>query len=203
MLAMIHQQEIRSIIQRSIAVKQSMMDNCVGDIEACGTVLIEAYKTDNKVLFCGNGGSAADAQHIATELAIRFRGGVERRALPAMSLSVDPSMVSAGANDYGYENTAARMVEAFGRPGDVFVGISTSGKSPNVLRALEQAARQGMHCIGLLGGSGGTMIALCGHSVVVPSTVTAHIQECHITVGHIWCEMIEEALFPELFSSGA
>ncbi len=196
---MIEQQGIRQIIERSIEVKRSVLEQCTEQIYSCGQLLIAAYERGNKLLFCGNGGSAADAQHIATELVIRFRGGVERRALPALSLSVDPSMVSAGANDYGYEHTFARMVEAYGQTGDVLIGISTSGNSPNVQKALEQARKQGMETVALLGCEGGKIGTDCVHSVIVPSSTTAHIQECHIMIGHIWCEMIEEALFPELF----
>ncbi len=197
---MIDQSRIHSIIAESMRVKQLVLEQCTQSIEQTGMEICRCFEHGGKVLFCGNGGSAADAQHIATELVIRFRGGVERRALPAMSLSVDPSMVSAGANDYGYENAFARMVQAYGQPGDVIVGISTSGKSPNVLKALEQAAHQGMQTIGLLGGDGGSIVAQARHSVIVPSTITAHIQECHIMIGHIWCEMVEEYLFPEMFS---
>ncbi|MFM8567981.1 MAG: SIS domain-containing protein [Candidatus Kapaibacterium sp.] len=197
---MMTQERIAGVIERSLHVKELVREQCIPQIDSTGGVLCAALGSGKKLLFCGNGGSAADAQHIAAELVIRFRGGVERRALPAMSLSVDPSLMTAGGNDYGYENVFARAVEAFGQSGDVLVAISTSGTSKNVVRAVEQARLQGMSVIGLLGGSGGTLVPMCDQAVVVPSTITAHIQECHIMIGHIWCEMIEEALFPELFS---
>lgn len=196
---MLTQERISGVIERSLQVKTLVRQQCVPQIESAGTILCAALGSGKKLLFCGNGGSAADAQHIAAELVIRFRGGVERRALPAMSLSVDPSLMTAGGNDYGYENVFARAVEAFGQPGDVLIAISTSGTSKNVVRAVEQARIQGMFVVGLLGGTGGTLLSHCDASVVVPSTITAHIQECHIMIGHIWCEMIEEFLFPELF----
>lgn len=199
---MFSQNRIAAVIERSLHVKQQVLHGCVPQIEATGNILCAALKSGNKVLLCGNGGSAADAQHIAAELVIRFRGGVERRALPAMSLAVDPSLMTAGGNDYGYENVFARAVEAFGQPGDVLVAISTSGTSKNVVRAVEKAVSLDMPVVGLLGGSGGVLKDQCTASVVIPSSITAHIQECHIMTGHIWCEMIEEYLFPELFGSG-
>jgi D-sedoheptulose 7-phosphate isomerase len=191
---------IQDAVQQSIAVKEELLRTCAPAIQETGQMLVSSLEQGGKILFCGNGGSAADSQHIAAELVIRFRGNVNRRALPAMALSTDPSMMTAGGNDIGFENVFARLVEAFGGANDVVVGISTSGNSPNVLRAFEQAQRQGLRTVGLLGGSGGSICALSDASVIVPSTVTARIQESHILIGHIWCEMIEEALFPELFS---
>jgi D-sedoheptulose 7-phosphate isomerase len=190
---------IEEVINESIETKKRVLATCIDSIEECGLALANAVKNGNKLLFCGNGGSAADSQHIVAELVIRFRGNVNRAAIPAISLTVDPSIMTAGGNDIGYENIFARSVEALGRQGDILVGISTSGNSENVIRAINQAKKLGMTSIGLLGGSGGKMIDLCDHYVNVPSKVTARIQESHIMIGHIWCEIIEEVLFPELF----
>jgi len=150
-------------------------------------------------MFCGNGGSAADSQHLAAELVIRLRGHINRPAIPAMALTVDPSIMTAGGNDIGFENVFAREIEAFGKQGDALVGISTSGNSENVLRAIKQARKQEVITFGLLGCNGGKILNECDYTVVVPSDVTARIQECHIMIGHIWCEIIEEMLFPEHF----
>ena len=194
-----NEQRIADIIGESIATKQRLAETCTADIAACGAVLAACAAANKRIFFCGNGGSAADSQHLAAELVVRLRSGVERRAIAALALTVDTSVLTAGGNDYGFDNVFARQVEAFGQPGDVLVAISTSGTSSNIVRAVEQATTQGVTTIGLLGGSGGTLRALCHHSVVVPSTVTARIQESHILIGHIWCEMIEEAVAPELF----
>jgi D-sedoheptulose 7-phosphate isomerase len=190
---------IVSVIQDSIATKKRLSAECAESINVCGNLLAKTLQTGGKILLCGNGGSAADAQHIAAELVIRYRASVQRRALPAIALSVDPSIMTAGANDFGYDAVFARVVEALGRSGDALVGITTSGNSPNIVRAFEQAKSQGLATIGLLGNDGGKILPLSDASVIVPSHETARIQESHILVGHIWCEMIEEILFPELF----
>jgi D-sedoheptulose 7-phosphate isomerase len=145
------------------------------------------------VLLCGNGGSAADAQHIAAELAGRLRR--ERAGLPAIALTVNPSVLTAVSNDYGYEMVFARQVDALGRKGDVLIGISTSGTSPNVVRALEAARARGMATIGLMGERGGPMEAHCDVAVAAPSSDTQRIQEIHIVVGHAICEIVESELF--------
>lgn len=194
-------QRIAEAIQESIAVKQRLLAECAEDIQRCGALLIEVYRRGGKALLCGNGGSAADSQHIAAELVVRLRGQYPRGAIPALALTVDTSILTAGGNDIGFENIFARQVEAYGRAGDALIAISTSGNSENVLRAAEQAQRQQMLVIGLLGCGGGRILPRCTAAVVVPSSVTARIQEAHILIGHIWCEMLEEALFPELFSA--
>ncbi|MCS7176998.1 MAG: SIS domain-containing protein [Candidatus Kapabacteria bacterium] len=194
------QSRIAEAITESIAVKRRLLEECSQDIQRCGELLIETYRRGGKALLCGNGGSAADSQHLAAELVIRLRGHVNRAAIAAMALTVDSSILTAGGNDLGFENVFARQVEAYGRPGDVLIAISTSGNSENVLRAVQQAQRQQMSVIGLLGAGGGRILPYCTAAVVVPSHVTARIQEAHILVGHIWCEMLEEALFPELFA---
>ena len=183
--------QVRNAIQASIETKQLLLEQCADAVHACGIVLAETVTSNNLIMLCGNGGSAADAQHIAAELVVRYRSDVNRRAIPAIALTVDSSVLTAGGNDYGFENIFARQVEAFGRPGSVLIAISTSGNSPNIVRAAEQARANGITVIGLLGGSGGTLKDLCDASVIVPSSVTARIQESHILIGHIWCEMIE------------
>ncbi|MCS7170641.1 MAG: SIS domain-containing protein [Candidatus Kapabacteria bacterium] len=194
------QNRIAEAIAESIAVKRRLLEECSQDVQRCGELLIEVYRRGGKALLCGNGGSAADSQHLAAELVVRLRGYVNRAAIPAIALTVDSSILTAGGNDLGFENVFARQVEAYGRPGDGLIAISTSGNSENVLRAVQQAQRQQMSVIGLLGAGGGRILPYCTAAVVVPSHVTARIQEAHILVGHIWCEMLEEALFPELFA---
>lgn len=193
------QHKITTIIQESISTKQLLIESCLSEIERCGLLLADACKKGGKMLFCGNGGSAADSQHLAAEMVVRLRGNINRAAIPAIALTVDPSIMTAGGNDIGFDNVFARCVEAYGREGDVLIGISTSGNSENVLRAIHEAKKRGVFTIGLLGNGGGKILAECDASVVVPSKVTARIQESHIMIGHIWCEMIEEILFPELF----
>lgn len=190
---------ITDSINDSAATKKKLLVEHSHEIEKCGIMLAETLGRGNKILLCGNGGSAADSQHIAAELVIRYRSKINRAALPAIALTVDPSMMTAGGNDIGYENVFARLVEAYGKPGDALVAISTSGNSENVIRAVGQSKKQGVRTIGLLGGTGGMLLAHCDYSIVVPSEVTARIQESHILIGHIWCEIIEETLFPELF----
>ena len=191
---------IRKTIEDSIATKQALLSTQSEAIERTGKLLAEKLKAGGKVMFCGNGGSAADSQHLAAELVVRLRSSVNRAAIPAMALTVDSSIMTAGGNDIGFEHVFARCVEAYGRPGDVLIGISTSGNSKNVKLAMEKAKQQGVYVIGLLGGSGGFLLQESEDAVVVPSSVTARIQESHIMIGHIWCEMVEEILFPELFT---
>lgn len=185
---------ISESIKESIAAKQRLLEECTGSIKACGTTLSEIVAAGGKIMFCGNGGSAADSQHLAAELVVRLRSSVNRRALPALALTVDPSIMTAGGNDIGYENVFARCVEAYAREGDALIGISTSGNSENVIRAVEKAKELGVYTVGMLGGDGGRMNGLCDASVTVPSGITARIQESHILIGHIWCEMIEEKI---------
>ncbi len=155
----------------------------------------DALRNDNKVLFCGNGGSAADSQHIATEFTIRLNHEIKRKGLPAIALTTDSSALTAGGNDIGYENTFARLVEALGRKGDVLVGISTSGNSENIIRAVDKAHENGMTVIGFLGKDGGKLKSRCDLPIIVPSDNTQRIQEGHITIGHIVSELVEMELF--------
>lgn len=152
----------------------------------------DSLREGGKLLLFGNGGSAADAQHIATELAVRY--SADRRALAAVALTTDTSLLTAAGNDLGFERIFARQIEALGRAGDVALGISTSGKSPNVLLALRQAREQGLRTAGLTGGDGGSLPSLVDHCLTVPSTVTARIQEMHITLGHMLCQALEAEL---------
>jgi D-sedoheptulose 7-phosphate isomerase len=192
---------VAALIQDSIRAKTALLEQCLADIQHTGGILAQAAAGNNLIMFCGNGGSAADSQHLAAELVVRLRSGVERRAIKAMALTVDSSILTAGGNDYGFNQVFARQVEAFGTTGDVLVAITTSGNSPNVVAAVHEARSRGVICIGLLGGSGGEIKDLCHASVIVPSSTTARIQECHILIGHIWCEMIEEQILPEGFGS--
>ena len=161
------------------------------EIARIGMLLIEHLRDDRRIFLCGNGGSAADAQHIATEMVCRFE--TNRRALPAIALTTDTSALTAISNDFGYEQVFARQVEALARHGDILIGISTSGNSGNVIRAVSQARDMGIECVGLLGRDGGKLLSLVNHPLVVPARETARIQECHILIGHIWCAMVDAA----------
>ena len=182
-------------ISESIKVKEAMLADTglVSQIEQVAWLIVETYRRGGKVLIAGNGGSAADAQHITAELVSRFT--LDRPALPAMALTTDTSILTAISNDYGYESLFSRQLEASGRPGDVFIAISTSGNSPNILRALATASQMELVPVGLSGATGGQMDPLCRYCIRIPSTDTARIQEAHITVGHILCAVTERALF--------
>ncbi|MFH1690082.1 MAG: SIS domain-containing protein [Candidatus Eisenbacteria bacterium] len=175
---------------RMHALAAESLSEAVAEAAAAVT---EALRAGNKVLLCGNGGSAADAQHVAAELAGRLR--LERGGLPAIALTVNTSVMTALANDYGYDMVFARQVEALGCRGDVLVGISTSGRSPNVVRALEAARAGGVVTVGLVGCDAGEMGGLCDYLIAVPTEDTQRIQEIHIAAGHAICEIVESALF--------
>jgi D-sedoheptulose 7-phosphate isomerase len=184
-------------LRESARVKELTLDACREDVMRAIDLITEAYRNGRKVLFCGNGGSAADCQHLATELMIRLNHDIKRPALGAISLCTDPSNVTACGNDLGFEQIFARNVEGLGSEGDVLVGISTSGRSGNVVLAVEAARRKGMRSICLLGGSGGTLKDVCDIAIVVPSSNTQRIQEAHITIGHVICESVEQLLHGE------
>lgn len=193
-----HNKLIRQHIEKSIETKRTLLsEDTLDKIGQIGSQLGKIVKEGRKILFCGNGGSAADAQHLAAELVIRLRADYERPAIPALALTVDPSIMTAGGNDIGFDNVFARSVEAYGQQGDALIGISTSGKSRNVINAVLQAKKQGMITIGLLGKDGGDLGSLCDIALIVNSSNTAHIQESHITIGHIICQMIEEIAYPK------
>ena len=183
----------RQTIEDSINTKTLLLQKCMREIQEAGLELGRAIRAGGKILFCGNGGSAADSQHLAAELVGHLRR--ERRALAAIALTTDTSILTAVGNDYAFKDIFARQVQALGLPGDVLIGISTSGNSENVLVAAQTAQKQGLITIGLLGNGGGKIAPLVDHQVVVPSKDTQRIQECHILIGHIWMEMIEQELF--------
>lgn len=186
---------IAAHLNDSAATVQAIVSQCLEDILAAGEVLVRALGEGRKVLFCGNGGSAADAQHLAAELMGRFT--IERKPLPAIALTTDTSFLTAWPNDVDFESVFARQVEGLGRPGDVLVAISTSGNSHNVVQAVAQARKQDMPVIVLTGGSGGRLAqgTAPGEVVIrVPSTDTQHIQEGHIVVGHVLCALAEKSL---------
>ena len=172
-----------------------LQDNVLQErIQKIANQSIAAFKDDKKMLLCGNGGSASDAQHIAAELSGRFYA--DRPSLYAEALHVNSSYMTAVANDYGYEATYARMVEAAGRKGDILIGISTSGNSPNVVKAMQKAKELAMLTVGFTGKDGGKMKNICDIMICVPSADTPRIQEAHILIGHIICQLIEEEIFP-------
>ncbi len=188
---------VSALIEASIATKQSLLRNkdVVLTVAKVSEVLVNALKQGNKALLFGNGGSAADAQHIAAELVGRF--AFDRPALPALALSVNSSCVTAIGNDYGFDRVFSRQLEALARPGDVAIGISTSGNSSNVLNAMSTARKMSLHTIALTGGAGGNLKGSVDHCICVPSNETPRIQECHILIGHIIAELVEREIFHE------
>ena len=177
------------------AVAEATMQTLPSAIEEAATLMVEALKQGNKVLFFGNGGSAADAQHWAAELSGRYK--IERGGLAGIALTTDTSALTAIGNDYGFEFIFSRQVEALGRAGDVLVGISTSGNSPNVLRAFEKGKSLGCKSIGFSGRDGGKMAALCDVNLIIPSNNTPRIQEMHALIGHILCQAVDDAYAPK------
>ena len=184
--------KITERLEESAQVKKVMAKSMVSEIERMANFIITAYKAGGKVVLFGNGGSAADAQHIACELVGRFM--LKRQAFPAIALNTDTSTLTAVANDCGYETVFSRQVEALVSEKDVVIGISTSGDSPNVLEAIKLAKTKGAKTIGLTGGSGGKLATVADLVLAVPSDSTPRIQEAHITIGHIVCELVESEL---------
>lgn len=187
--------KIQQIIQDSISVKEEIINNpaLLNTIQEVVTVMVNAFKNGNRVWFCGNGGSAADAQHLAAEFSGRFYK--DRKALPAEALHCNPSYVTAVANDYNYDVIYARLVDGYCFEKDVLVGISTSGNSPNIVKAFEVAKEKGIITVGMTGATGGVMKSTSDYLLNVPSTTTPRIQESHILIGHIICELVEAAYF--------
>ena len=187
--------QIENLIQASIDVKHKLLAEpfILTTIENVVDEIIESLNNGGKILFCGNGGSAADAQHIAAELSGRFY--IDRKPLYAEALHVNSSYITAVANDYSYDVIYSRMIEGCGKKGDVLVGISTSGNSKNVMEALKKANELGMVTIGMTGETGGKMKELCKYLLNAPSTDTPRIQESHILIGHIICQLVEEKMF--------
>lgn len=186
---------IESSLIESAETKKLMLQQCSNDLSAAVDMLIEAFRNGKKLLFCGNGGSAADSQHLATEFVIRLNHDLNRPAIPALALTTDSSNLTAGGNDIGFENVFARNVEAFGKEGDVLIAISTSGNSGNIIKAVEKGKSLGMKTIGFLGGTGGKLKPMVDIAIVIPSKNVQRIQEGHITAGHIICELTELGLY--------
>ena len=189
------QEYISDILNDSFNNLQKIINDkgLTAEIEIVTTKIIQAFKDGNKLLLCGNGGSASDAQHIAAELSGRFIK--ERKPLYAEALHVNSSYMTAVSNDYGFESTYSRMLEAIGEKGDVLIALSTSGNSENVVNAVKMANSLDMLSVGMSGATGGKIKDLCQHNIIIPSSNTARIQEAHIIVGHIFCQIIEEKLF--------
>jgi D-sedoheptulose 7-phosphate isomerase len=179
----------------SAQIKQATLDKCQADIIKAVELIVASLRNRGKLLLCGNGGSAADAQHLAAEMVIRLSHDVIRPGLPAISLATDSSIMTAGGNDIGFDNVFARQVEALGHPEDVLLAISTSGNSINIVKALELARQKGIKSIGFLGGNGGRCKDLTDIAIIIPSASTQRIQEAHITVGHIIIELVERELY--------
>lgn len=187
--------DIKGYINASIDTKTKILndENILSTIQKIADVIVEAYKHDKKVLTAGNGGSAGDAQHIAGELVSKFF--FDRPGLTAFSLATDTSILTAIGNDYGYEKSFSRQIQANAKEGDVFIGISTSGNSKNIVLALEEAKKKGVVTVGFVGAKDCLMDGLCDYIIKVPSTSTPTIQESHIMIGHIVCALVEEAIF--------
>ncbi|HEU4861615.1 MAG TPA: D-sedoheptulose 7-phosphate isomerase [Chitinophagaceae bacterium] len=190
--------KIKGIIQSSIDTKQNLLENefLLKTIAAIIDVMVNAFRTGKKIYFCGNGGSAADAQHLAAEFSGRFYK--DRKALPAEALHCNTSYLTAVANDYSFDDIYSRLIDGIGEKGDVLVGLSTSGNSVNILKAFETARKKEMITVGFTGESGGKMKSFCDHLINIPSTDTPRIQESHIMVGHIICQLVEEQYFKPL-----
>ena len=182
--------DIQQLIEEHESAVINVKKSCIPVIEKMAKICRQAIKNGNKILLCGNGGSAADSQHIAAEFVGRFLK--ERRGLPAIAFTTDTSILTAVANDYGYDDVFRRQVEALGQKGDVFIGISTSGNSVNVVKAFEQAKKQGLTIFAFTGDKESKMSAIADVTLRVPSPVTARVQECHIMVGHILCACVDE-----------
>ena len=190
-------EKIKNIIKSSIETKQMVLENeelitTVGNVV---DAIVTAFKNGNRIYFCGNGGSAADAQHLAAEFSGRFY--TDRKALPAEALHCNTSYLTAVANDYGYDVVYSRMIDGIGEEGDVLIGLSTSGNSANIIKAFEVAKEKNITTIAFTGLSGGQMKSISDHLINIPSTDTPRIQESHILLGHIICQLVEEKMYPQ------
>jgi D-sedoheptulose 7-phosphate isomerase len=185
---------VKDLFRRSIEAKQKAAEVNSADVVAMAELCADRLAQGGKLLLCGNGGSAADAQHLAAEMLVRLRSNVDRAGVPAIALAMDPSSMTACGNDYSYDVFYQRMVQALGRPGDVLIGITTSGKSKNVILALQAARAMGISTLGFLGGNGGPALADCDLALIAPTSETGRVQEIHITAGHALMELIEEML---------
>jgi D-sedoheptulose 7-phosphate isomerase len=186
---------ISESLKESSEVKLKMENACKAEILIAVQGIVDSYRNGHKLLLCGNGGSAADCQHIATEFMIRLSHNIQRPALAAIALTTDTSNLTAGGNDIGFDNIFARNVEGLGAEGDVLIVISTSGNSPNIIKAVDKANEKRMFVIGFLGGNGGKLKDIVDLPIIIPSSNTQRIQEGHITVAHIICELVETELY--------
>jgi D-sedoheptulose 7-phosphate isomerase len=184
----------RSMMTKSAELKRRIADELADEVIKVVDACEASLRGGGKLLFCGNGGSAADSQHLATEMLIRLRGSHERASIAALALTLDPAMLTACGNDYGYDRVFERPLRGLGRAGDVLFGITTSGRSGNVIKALEAAREMRIVTVGMLGGSGKPALSLCDLALLVPDTETARIQECHIALGHAVLELLEDRL---------
>jgi phosphoheptose isomerase len=185
---------VRMHLLESAAIKHEVADTCEGEILNAADLLSDCFESGGKVLLCGNGGSAADCQHLATEFVSRLTKDFDRPALPAIALTVDTSFLTAFTNDCGFDGVFERQLRALGRPGDILIAISTSGNSPNVLRAAQAAREMGIKVIALCG-AGGKVVELSDVALMVPSRNTQYIQEAHLSIEHLLCELVERRLF--------
>jgi len=183
-----------SLFSESLNVKQITFNTLLPEIVEMANIISDAFSKGNKLMICGNGGSAADAQHMATEFTVRLSKSLVRPALPAIALTTDTSFLTACANDFSFDEIFARQVQALGKPGDVLLGISTSGSSPNVIRAIKEANSLGLKTIGLCG-SGGEILKLASKTLAIQSTDPNRIQESHLVIEHIVCDLVEHALY--------
>ena len=186
---------INDSLKESSEIKIKVLESCYDDIMKASDIVLDVIRNGNKMMLCGNGGSAADSQHLATEFMIRLSHDIQRKAIPAIALSTDSSNLTAGGNDIGFENIFARNIEGIGKEGDVLIGISTSGNSKNIIKAVQTAKSMGIKTICLLGSGGGKLKDECDLPIIVPSDNVQRIQESHITIGHILCEITERELY--------
>ena len=195
--------EIKKYLSESIDTKARMLKTCIPDIEKGAMLIAASLVNGNKILLCGNGGSAADAQHLAAEFIVRLTAKRERPSLPAIALTTDTSILTACANDYGFDDVFARQVEGLGMKGDVLIGITTSGNSPNVIKAMNAGKKHGLKIIGLLGGSGGNALPHCDVPIIIPAEITHFVQEGHLAVEHLLCSLTESIMFDRLSTKSA
>ena len=195
-----HQSSMERLFEESIQTKQQVIEtNILIDLEKMGDEIFDAIKLGNKIMLCGNGGSAADAQHLAAEMLVRLRPNNNRAGISAIALAQDTSTITACGNDFGYDKLYERMVHSLGREGDILIGITTSGNSENIILAMKQARKIGIKVFGFLGCDGGKALKYCDEAFVVPSNDTGRVQESHITAGHALMEYVEDALIKDGF----
>jgi D-sedoheptulose 7-phosphate isomerase len=195
------EEKINLLFKKSIELKTKCIEGGFNSIVRMGDSIVESIVNGGKLLLCGNGGSAADAQHLAAELVVRLRPAYNRRGLPAIALAMDTSTITACGNDYSYEMLYSRTLESIGTSGDCILGITTSGNSQNVYNAMELAKKMNIKTFGFLGAGGGQVLELCDEAFLVPGNETGRIQECHITAGHALMEHIEDRLIERKYMS--